>query len=75
MGKRSDADIILEDMNAKFDVMLEAISSLRDDLGGMARQSDLEVVKSDAKVIKAAVTDLSKQVNDPEQRIAAVRAA
>jgi hypothetical protein len=75
MGKRSDTDIILEDMNAKFDVMLEAISSLRDDLGGMARQSDLEVVKSDAKVIKAAVTDLSKQVNDPEQRIAAVRAA
>jgi len=36
---------------------------------------DMQVVKSDIKIIKAAITDLSKQVDDHERRITHLEAA
>lgn len=56
-------------MNSKFDAVLEAVSQIRDDIKGLARKDDLEEVKQDVKIIRAAVTDLSSQVTNHEQRI------
>jgi len=70
MTNQDYTDVLLEDMNTKFDVLLEAIQPL----GKMSEDlhqtmQDVAELKTDVKVIKAAVTDLSTQVNDREQRV------
>lgn len=50
-------NVTLEDVNGKFDAMLEIMSQFGKDLAETARQSDLDEVKADIKVVKAAVTD------------------
>lgn len=68
----NSTDILLEDMNGKFDVVLELVGQMRDEMKTLAKQEDLEEVKADVKVVKAAVTDLSHQVQGHEQLLAAV---
>lgn len=62
--------LLLEDINGKFDVIVEAVGQIQDQIKVLpAMQSDLEEVKSDVKAIKAVVTDHSHQFSDHEQRI------
>lgn len=68
-------DLVLEDMNSKFDAVVELVSQIRDDVKTLAKQKDLEEVKQDVKVIRAAVIDLSSQVNDHEKRLTSLEAA
>lgn len=71
---KNHTDVLLEDMNAKFDVMMEAIVQLRSDMKEMTTKADFEEVKQDVKTIKAAVTDTNTQVQDHEHRITSLEA-
>lgn len=68
-------DVILEDMNSKFDLVVELVTEMRKDITGMATKDDIAELKADIKVIKAAVTDTSHQVQDHEQRITTLETA
>ncbi len=58
--------VILEDMNSKFDLVVELVQDMSQK---MATKNDLVEIKEDVKIIKAAVTDLSNQVARHETRI------
>jgi predicted nucleic acid-binding Zn-ribbon protein len=76
MTKKPDdnyRDVLLEEMNGKFDMVLEMVGYLREN---MATKSDirelrdeLSEVKGDVKAIKFAVTNMSGDIDDHEKRI------
>ncbi|HEX5448314.1 MAG TPA: hypothetical protein VFW90_03905 [Candidatus Saccharimonadales bacterium] len=66
MADNNYTEALLEDINGKFDAVLNGLQGIRE---VMARQEDLEEVKADIKTIKIAVTDTSTQVQDHERRI------
>jgi hypothetical protein len=59
-------DIILEDINGKFDLILELVEPLAP-LPSIDRR--LKNVESDVKIIKRVVTGHSKQLHDHESRL------
>jgi hypothetical protein len=67
--------IVLEDMNGKMDVVLEAVGQMRDDMKMLAKQEDLEEVKADIKTVKAVITNHSIQLDDHEKRITRLETA
>lgn len=71
MSKDDDyTAILLEDMNDKFDLIMEAIRPLQTLPAQVARLGeDVAELKSDMKVVKAAITDLTPQVNDIDVRV------
>lgn len=76
----SDTDInhlnvLLEEIRDQNKIMLEAVSGMRAELAQVPKREEFEELKQDVKVIKAAVTDLSRQVNDHERRISHLKAA
>jgi hypothetical protein len=62
-------NVILEDINAKFDQLIEVVGQLSDDLKQKANQTTVDEIKTDAKIIKAAVIDTNHQVSQLEQRV------
>jgi len=69
-------NVLLEDMNGKFDLLLEAIAPLKQMQQDIfTTKEDVAELKADVKVIKAAVTDLSHQVNRHEKEIAELKTA
>lgn len=57
--------VILEDMNSKFEAVMELLVPMHQDVAEVkAKQSEQDEIKSDIKVIKAAVTDQSHQLTD-----------
>ncbi len=68
MAGENYTNVLLEDINGKFDQLIEVVSGMREEMKTLAKQTDLNDVKSDVKVIKAAVTDLSGNVLDLEGR-------
>lgn len=72
---KDNLEVILEDMNGKFDLLLESNAQIRQQLKHMATKEELAEVKADIKVIKAAVTDHSSQLSDHEGRITQLEAA
>jgi len=69
-------DVLLEEMNSKFDLLLEAIAPLKQMQQDIfTTKEDVAELKADVKVIKAVVTDLSHQVNRHEKEIAELKTA
>ena len=62
-------DILLEDINDKFERIVEAVGQLHDKVNQKSNQSDIDEIKADLKIVKAAVTDMSRQVNEHEERL------
>lgn len=63
-------DILLEDMNSKFDAVMEILQTLAVLPQQVARiEVRLDELSLDVKVVKAAVTDLSVQVQDIDLRV------
>lgn len=57
MSKSDDyTNVILEDINSKFDVIADAVGQVQKKMKDLAKQTDLEEVRADVKTIKAAVT-------------------
>lgn len=68
--------VLLEDMNSKFDAVIESVSGLATDVKELKQLiPDVTELKSDVKVIKAAVTDQTTKLNDHETRITVIEAA
>lgn len=67
-------NVILEDINAKFDRLIEVVGQLSDDIQQKANQSDIDEIKADTKVIRAAVTDTGDQVSELERRVVQLEA-
>jgi len=55
MSTDNYTDVLLEDMDSKFNVILGAVGSIRDEMKTLAQQNDLEEVKNDVKIVKVAV--------------------
>ena len=66
-------DVLLEDINAKFDAIMEIVQPLVS-LPADVREikEDVSATKADLRIVKAAVTDQSHQLNDHERRILAL---
>jgi hypothetical protein len=63
-------NVLLEDINSKFDAVMEIVSPLTGLPVVMSQlQSDIDEVKSDVKVIKAVLTEDSGQLKNHERRI------
>ena len=62
-------DVLLEDVNDKFDRIMDAVSQMQDELKLKANQSDIDEIKADIKIIKAVLTDTNEQVQHHEKRI------
>ena len=75
MSDKDYTNVLLEDINSKFDRIVEAVGQVREDVHSSAKQIDLEDVQSDVKIIRAAVTDLSSQVNQQDQRLSDLEAS
>ena len=70
MSKDKDyTNVLLEEMNGKFDLLIEIVGGMKDEMKTLAKQTDLEEVKADVKVVKAAVIDQTRQLNVHEARI------
>ena len=61
--------VLLEHVRDQNKAVLEAVSDMRAELKRVPKREEFDELKQDVKVIKAAVTDLSRQVNDHEHRI------
>lgn len=67
--------ILLEEIRDQNKAVLEAVGDMRSELSKVPKRDEFDELKQDVKVIKAAVTDLSHQVNDQDQRISRLEAA
>ena len=61
--------VLLEDMDSKFDRLIEVVSGLRDELRQKADKEDIDTLMSDVRIIKAAVTDTSRELQILENRV------
>lgn len=66
MGKDG---LLIEDLDTKFDAVIELVGQMRNDMKGLAKQEDLEEVKADVKAIKAALTDTNIDLINHDKRI------
>lgn len=72
--KKSYHDVVLEDINGKFDTLLEIVVPMQRDVATLKEdvavlKEDVAELKSDVRTIKAALTVTSTQVHDHERRI------
>lgn len=69
MADKNYTDVLLEDISDKFDIVLDGIKGMREEMTGLARQKDLEEVKQEVKTIKHVLTDTNEQLADHKKRI------
>jgi hypothetical protein len=61
--------LLLEQIRDQNKAVLEAVGDMRAELKRVPKREEFDELKQDVKIIKAAVTDLSRQVNNHEHRI------
>jgi len=70
MKRANYTNILLEEMNAKFDLMLEIVSSLATLPAAVRKlQEDVDQIQIDIRIIKSVVTSRSGQLQAHERRI------
>lgn len=69
MGDENYTNVLLEEMNSKFDKLIEIVGQLSDELKKKANQSDLDEVKSDVKTVKSAVTETTIELANIGNRV------
>lgn len=75
MSDVNHADILLKDINGKFDAVLEAVGQIQSQIKNLPTRDEFTRLKDDVKTIKLAVTGHSEQLNDNEKRITQLEAA
>ena len=66
---------LLEEMNGKFDVVIEAVGQMQEQIKEIPKRDEFEALKADVKIIKAAVVDHSNQIGNHEKRITRLETA
>ena len=70
MGKKNYTDVILEDINGKFDLLLEIVVPMRKEVSEVKKMTDkIPEIQADIKTIKLALKQTNMQVRDHETRI------
>ena len=54
--------VLMEDQNGKLDAVLEAVGDIRAKVDNLPTRAEFDELKQDARVIRAAVTDLSRDL-------------
>lgn len=54
--------MLMEDQNGKLDAVLEAVGDIRAKVADLPTRAEFNDLKQDVRVIKAAVTDLSRDL-------------
>jgi archaellum component FlaC len=54
--------VLMEDQNGKLDAVLEAVGDIRAKVEDLPTRDEFNELQQDAKTIKAAVTDLSRDL-------------
>jgi len=69
--------VLGEVLHGELKAILEAVGGLQQAAAAVlpSMQADIAELKQDMKIVKAAVTDLSRQSNDHEQRLTRLEAA
>lgn len=70
-----DVAILLEEIVSQNKAVLEIVGDMQKSMGVLAKQSDLEEVKSDVKIVKAAITDTNKDMQHIDRRVTDLEAA
>ena len=73
MGKKDYTDVSLEDINGKFDLLVELIMPMSKAVKKL--EDNMRDVKSDVKVIKKVVSDHSITLHSHEYRTARLESA
>lgn len=66
---------LLEDMNGKFDVVVEAVGQIQDTIKTLATKEDLARVEAKVDVIKSAVKATNTDVTDLDRRVTVLEQA
>lgn len=77
MSKKDDyTKVLMEDINGKFDLIMEMVTPMRKELAEIrVIVDDIPEMKNDIEVIKKVVKETNVQVHDHEQRIAKLEKA
>lgn len=76
MADRNYTDVLLEDINGKFEFIVDAVGGLQDSVRKIPKMEvRLENIEKDVKVIKLVVKDTSKQLKSHENRITKLETA
>ena len=68
--KDDHVSVVLEDMNGKFDAVIDSVSGLASGVKELKSLiPDVADLKGDVKVIRNAVIDQTSQLNDHEDRL------
>jgi hypothetical protein len=68
--------IVNEQIDDKLDLLLEVVSDMQQKVNALPRiETEIAELKADMKVVKAAVTDTSRQVHDIDRRVTRLEAA
>jgi archaellum component FlaC len=62
--------VLMEDQNGKLDAVLEAVGDIRAKVEDLPTRDEFNELKRDVKTIKAAVTDLSRDL-EKQKRLSA----
>jgi hypothetical protein len=66
--------MLLEQMSGQNKAILEAMGDIQYKVTGLPTREEFNELKQDVEIIKAAVTDTSRQVHDHERRITRLEA-
>jgi hypothetical protein len=75
MSDVNHTDVLLEDINGKFDVVLEVVGQIQDQIKNLPTRDEFTELKDDVKTIKLAVTGHSERLSDHEKRIGQLETA
>ncbi|HLA48975.1 MAG TPA: hypothetical protein VJY84_00320 [Candidatus Saccharimonadales bacterium] len=69
MADNNYTEVLLEDINDKFDALIDGYKAVRDEIKTLAKQEDLEDVKRDVKTIKKVVTATNEDLKNLDRRV------
>ena len=68
----SDTDyngVLLEDLNDKFDVLIDGIKGIREKVDDLPTRSEFNELKDDVKTIKSVVIETNKDLHNLDKRV------
>ncbi len=68
-GEIRHLSVLVEHVISQNDAVLEAVGDIQGKVKNLPTREEFNELKDDVKIVKAAVTDLSHQVNKHEKRL------
>ncbi|MDO8591430.1 MAG: hypothetical protein Q7R60_00695 [bacterium] len=61
--------VLLEDINGKFDAILDSVKGIREQVNELPTRNEFDELKDDVKTIKAVVTQTNKDLDKLDSRV------